>query len=126
MKNPLDVDPECSQFAKLLLKQSEVNNFGFSNRQIGRINRTEKGAKLWKTLTETCFRDFPGKGRRFDFSLFCRELCDPEFSDTRRCFKVAKEQYPHLDSRKVCFVQVWDLCKRIEHVWTNVHVLAGS
>jgi hypothetical protein len=25
----------------------------------------------------------------------------------------------------VCAVQVWDLCKRVEHRWTDLHHLAG-
>ena len=125
MPNPLDADPECSQFAKLMLRQAQEENFGFTREQVRSINRTEKGQRIWRSLTEKCFPEISGgKGRRFDFSTFCRELCEPEFSATRRCFKVAKEQFASSDPREVCFVQVWDLCKRVEHVWTDLHSLA--
>ena len=126
MKNPLEADPECAQFAKLILKQAQQEDFGFSRTQVRRIQGTDRGRKVWKTLTESCFKDFPGRGRKFDFSLFCKELCNPEFADTRRCFRIAKEEYSHLDPREVCFVQIWDLCKRVEHVWSDLHALAGS
>jgi len=125
MKNPLEVDPECAQFAKLMLKQAQADNFGFTRTQVRKLESSERGSKIWKTLNENCFKEFPGKGRRFDFSLFCKELCSEEFSATRRCFRVAKEDYPHLDPREVCAVQVWDLCKRVEHRWTDLHHLAG-
>ena len=122
MKNPLEADPECAQFARLILKQAQQEDFGFTRTQVWNITSSERGQKLWTTLNSNC----SGKGKKFDFSLFCKEMCTDEFSDTRKCFRVAKEQYPHLDPREVCFVQVWDLCKRVEHVWTNIHTLAGS
>ena len=124
MANPLEVDPECAQFAKLIIRQSQETEgvaFGFNKGQVRRLTSTEKGLRLWNVLTKDCFREVPGKGRRFDFSVFCRELCEPEFEDTRRCFKAAKQQYPNHDPREVCFRQVWDLCKRVEHVWTDIN-----
>ena len=126
MKNPLEADPECAQFAKLMLKQAQQEDFGFTRNQVRNIENSDRGQKIWKSLKDNCFKEFPGKGKKFDFSLFCKELCESEFSDTRRCFRVAKLEYPNLDPREVCFVQVWDLCKRVEHVWADIHSLAGS
>ena len=126
MPNPLDADPECAQLAKLIIRQSQEDDlFGFTKRQVRSIKRTEKGQRIWKSLSQTCFIEIPGKGRKFDFSAFCRELCQPEFTATRRCFRVAKESFASHDPREVCFVQVWDLCKRVEHVWTDLHSLAN-
>jgi hypothetical protein len=118
--SPLEADPECAQFAKLIMRQSSQENFGFTHKQVRSILQTDKGRKLWNALNSKCLRDV----KKFDFSMFCRELCEPEFGDTRRCFKFAKERYPGHDPKEVCFLQVWELCKRIEHVWTDLHTLA--
>ena len=122
MTNPLDADPECAQFAKLILKQAQQEDFGFTRTQVRNINASERGRKIWNTLRESC----NAKSKKFDLSMFCKEMCNHEFSDTRKCFQTAKSQYPHLDPREVCFDQVWDLCKRVEHVWTDIHTLAGT
>jgi hypothetical protein len=108
MKNPLDADPECAQFAKLMLRQSAEDSFGFNRQQVRKLTSTERGKLMWDSLMKSY------RGKKFDFSMFCRELCDPEFNTVRRCFRQAH------DPREVCFREVWDLCKKVEHVWTDI------
>lgn len=112
--NPLSVDPECQQFVSLLIKQSAEDNFGFSQRQVRNIQSSVEGFSLWQKVSES------STNGRFDFSVFSRQLCNPEFEKVRGCFKSAKITYPGVDARSVCYREVWDLCKRIEYVWTDL------
>ena len=124
-QNPLQADPECAQFAQLLMKQSQEENFGFTKRQVRNITASDRGRSLWKTVNENCFTVKAGK-RKFDFGLLCRELCQPEFSSVRKCFKMAKNDYPDHDPREVCMREVWDPCKQIEFTWTDLTMRAVS
>lgn len=120
--NPLEADPECAQFAQLLMKQGQQNQFGFTNRQVRKIQSTSAGDRIWKTLNDKCFVTKGGK-RRFDISSFSREFTKPEFMATRQCFIDAKAKYPGYDPRVVCFGDIWRLCKRMEATWTEISLL---
>ena len=123
--NPLEADPECAQFAQLLMKQGQQNQLGFTNRQVRKIQATYPGKRIWKALNDKCFVIKGGK-RRFDVSSFCREITKPEFMATRQCFIDAKAQYPGCDPREVCFGDIWRLCKRMEATWTEISLLASD
>lgn len=114
-QNPLSVDPECQQFASLIIKQSQEANFGFSKTQVRNIRSTPRGDRLWCTLLDCC------KGKsKLDFSQFCRQFCSGDFSRVRSCFKNAKLAHPADDPREHCFREVWDLCKQVEFTWTDL------
>ena len=121
--NPLEVDPECANFAKLIARQAGEVDFGFSKRQVRNLVSTPRGKEIWSRLNENCIKMNLGK-RRFDFRQFCNDMCQPEFGLVRRCAATAKQQFPHNDAREVCYREIWDLCKRIEFVWTDLTLLA--
>ncbi len=119
--NPLSADPECAQFASLIVKQcNSDSNCGFTNAQIRRLKISSRGKDLWDQLGRS--RD----GKKFDLTRFCKEACNEEFTQARTCFKAAKSDYPSTDPRQVCFWEVADLCKRIEFTWTDIVSRANS
>ena len=114
--NPLSGDPECAQFASLIIRQAQEENFGFSKRQIRNLTSTSQGQVLWNTLN-SCFKN---PRRKFDFGQFCRDLCSPQFNGLKQCFKTAKIEFPEYDPRQICYREVWDMCKQIEYTWTDL------
>jgi hypothetical protein len=119
--NPLSADPECAQFAALIVKQCNLDsNCGFSNSQIRRLRNSHRGLDLWGQLGRS--RD----SQKFDLTRFCKEACSDEFLRARTCFKTAKSENPSADPRQVCFWEVADLCKRIEFTWTDIVSRANS
>ena len=115
---PLEADPECMQLAQLIIKQAANDSFGFNRRQIRQLNSSQRGQLLWGVLNKAL--SLRSNKKFFDFSLFCRELCQPEFQHVRQCFKNAKSDFPSYDPREICFREVWDLCKKIEYTWTDI------
>jgi hypothetical protein len=110
---PLGMDPECAQFSALIIKQSRDRDFGFSRAQIQNLNSSIEGKKLWDTVQESY------RGSKFDFGKFARTVAPEDMKTLKQCISRAREMYPSSDPRDFCVLEVWDLCKKLEHTWTN-------